>query len=465
MLSSAISQVASGQGFSFGDVLKAGAVALVTQGLDVGLGVGGFGSMGAGMVGGDLATTLENVGTTLLQIGAQSVVNAAVSTAIEGGSFLTAVKDNAVMDLAAVGANAIGDASQDSGSFLAQGSIGYDLAHAALGCAASAAEGTGCAGGAIGGATSALIAPLVRDGLYDGTQTVTTTDDGDGTLTQTTSYNNSAFNAITAGIATLSGGLAAGLAGGNAQAGATAAENEALNNSLSDKIRQLKNDLVDRIKWTYADPAGDVSRWVGQFGGLMQSGAQQTMSQSGWSLALQGISNGISALSGIDGGLPPAGPDLAPVSSGPGQMPSSAGGGASPITPPGTPIQSSSNDGSSGTEQSATNSAGNSSGNLNGQGAPNTGKIIIDGKIAGQLEARGWTEQDVQAVVKDGPVGTTTDNRSAAKTPDGVPRNDSASVYGSKTGYVVVNDRTGEVVQVSGKNDPGWIPDSRITWK
>jgi len=36
---------------------------------------------------------------------------------------------------------------------------------------------------------------------------------------------------------------------------------------------------------------------------------------------------------------------------------------------------------------------------------------------------------------------------------------------GSEDGYVVVNDRTGEVVQVSGKNDPGWIADSRIKWK
>ncbi|HDR9587679.1 TPA: hemagglutinin repeat-containing protein [Burkholderia stabilis] len=97
--------------------------------------------------------------------------------------------------------------------------------------------------------------------------------------------------------------------------------------------------------------------------------------------------------------------------------------------------------------------------------ATNVGKVVIDGKIGGQLEARGWTQQEVQAVVNEGPVGTTMDNRSAGKTPDGVPRNDSASVYGSKSGYVVVNDRTGEVVQVSGKNDPGWIPDSRIKWK
>ncbi|WP_374726454.1 colicin E5-related ribonuclease [Herbaspirillum seropedicae] len=28
-----------------------------------------------------------------------------------------------------------------------------------------------------------------------------------------------------------------------------------------------------------------------------------------------------------------------------------------------------------------------------------------------------------------------------------------------------MNDRTGEVVQVSGKNDPDWVPDGRIKWK
>ncbi|MEN5396182.1 colicin E5-related ribonuclease [Achromobacter xylosoxidans] len=53
-------------------------------------------------------------------------------------------------------------------------------------------------------------------------------------------------------------------------------------------------------------------------------------------------------------------------------------------------------------------------------------------------------------------------NRSSTKTLDGVSRNDSASVYGLKSGYIVGNDRASEVVQVSGKNDPSWIPDSRI---
>ncbi|RBB31701.1 hypothetical protein DPV79_40640 [Burkholderia reimsis] len=85
--------------------------------------------------------------------------------------------------------------------------------------------------------------------------------------------------------------------------------------------------------------------------------------------------------------------------------------------------------------------------------------------IGGQLEAPGWTPQEVQAVVNEEPVGTTMDNRSAGKAPDEVSRNNPASVYGSTSGYVAVNDRTDEVVQVSCKNDSGWIPDSRIKGK
>jgi filamentous hemagglutinin len=225
MLSSAINQLASGQGFSFGDVLKAGAVALVTQGVDGNLGIGSFGSMGAGLVGPDLTTTLENLGTTLLEVGEQSVVNAAISTAIEGGSFLTAVKDNAVTDLAAVGAGAIGTASQDSGSFLAQGSIGYDLTHAALGCAASAAEGTGCAGGAIGGAVSALTANGIAEAVTGG-QGVT---------------NPAQLAMITAGTTLLSGTIAAAL-GQNAVGAVNAAANETLNNACDHACGQDKND-------------------------------------------------------------------------------------------------------------------------------------------------------------------------------------------------------------------------------
>ncbi|WP_036254108.1 colicin E5-related ribonuclease [Methylobacter sp. BBA5.1] len=89
---------------------------------------------------------------------------------------------------------------------------------------------------------------------------------------------------------------------------------------------------------------------------------------------------------------------------------------------------------------------------------------IFDDKIKDQLGERGWTEQDVKDLVNDEAAGTSADKRSPKKTPDGQGRNDTATVYGTKDGYVVVNDRTGEVVQVSDRNDPTWIPDGRINW-
>ncbi|MBN3851328.1 hypothetical protein G3N58_31580 [Paraburkholderia sp. Ac-20342] len=103
------------------------------------------------------------------------------------------------------------------------------------------------------------------------------------------------------------------------------------------------------------------------------------------------------------------------------------------------------------------------SGNQDSNGKAQT--PIIDNKIGAQLPERGWTTQDNQNAINDGPTGTAFDQRSTSKTPVGLPGNDTATVYGSKDGYVVVNDRTGEVVQVSDKTDPGWIVDSRIQWK
>ena len=82
----------------------------------------------------------------------------------------------------------------------------------------------------------------------------------------------------------------------------------------------------------------------------------------------------------------------------------------------------------------------------------------IDDKIAAQLSARGWTKQEVRDAVDAPPIGTSTDHTRGRAEP--------ATVYGSKYGgYVIVNDMTRHVVQVSDKTDPGWIPDSRIEWK
>jgi len=95
------------------------------------------------------------------------------------------------------------------------GEAAYLAAHAVLGCAASAAEGTGCAGGAIGGAASAAISPLVI-GQLDPTGAPPTPEQA----------------AITTAIAMLAGGGLAGALGQNVNGAATSAENEALNNTL-----------------------------------------------------------------------------------------------------------------------------------------------------------------------------------------------------------------------------------------
>ncbi|QHQ15802.1 hypothetical protein GMW39_07895 [Pectobacterium parmentieri] len=98
----------------------------------------------------------------------------------------------------------------------------------------------------------------------------------------------------------------------------------------------------------------------------------------------------------------------------------------------------------------------------------NKGKVPelkFDDKIRDQLGTRGWTEKDVRDTVSKGVKGRAEDKRSPKKTPpDFLGRNDPASVYGESGKYVVVNDRTGEVVQVSDKNDPEWVDDSRIIW-
>lgn len=113
---------------------------------------------------------------------------------------------------------AIGQVSSIDGSPMPPNSPQYVLAHAILGCAASAAEGTGCASGAIGEASSAFLSYNVVNAIDP---TGAPLDQGQ-------------IAAVTA-LAMLAGGGVAGLLGQNATVAATWAENEALNNATSTK--------------------------------------------------------------------------------------------------------------------------------------------------------------------------------------------------------------------------------------
>lgn len=234
---SAVSQASTGQ-FSFNSALEGGLIAAATAGLTNGItytsgngfdwqGLGGsvdnpnsIASLaGVKSVGGVLVpqagvATATNLGQVALAMGAEATIQAGVQTAIEGGSFLTNLKNDAVSDVAAAGAYAIGNAFSDQSGFWTTSNPLYAAEHAVLGCAASAASGTGCAGGAIGGAVSAATANGIATAVTDG-QGVT--DQGQ-------------LAAIVAAT-TLLGGAAAALLGQNVQGAVTAAQNETLNNA------------------------------------------------------------------------------------------------------------------------------------------------------------------------------------------------------------------------------------------
>jgi hypothetical protein len=94
--------------------------------------------------------------------------------------------------------------------------------------------------------------------------------------------------------------------------------------------------------------------------------------------------------------------------------------------------------------------------------------VVIDYSKPGlnqEMVERGWSKQDIEQLMANGPTGVSRDLRSPPNTFDHVARNDPATVYGqAPNNYVVINDRTGEVVQIADKRNPNWAPDGRIIW-
>ncbi|WP_244115107.1 filamentous hemagglutinin N-terminal domain-containing protein [Burkholderia contaminans] len=209
MVSSALNQAFSDQGFSLGEVLKAGVVADLTQGLTLGLGLNAasLSSLGDSLVAG--TATLDQITQAAVGMVGRGLISATVNTAVYGGSFGEVLKGSVVSDLAAVGAGAIGELN-DTG-FFGTGDgfkVGYVVAHAALGCAGGAAGGTGCAAGALGGALSAGLNPII---------------DATGRIPAP----------VLNVIETLVSASVAGALGFNVQGAVSAAQNETQNNWLS----------------------------------------------------------------------------------------------------------------------------------------------------------------------------------------------------------------------------------------
>ncbi len=162
----------------------------------------------------------DTFASNVLGIAGRSIVTAGVSSAINGTSFDHALRQSIVRDLAAVGANAIG---QTWGP-LATENV---MAHAALGCAAAAAGGGNCEAGAVGAAIAAVVNPLI-DPL---------TGDADPRL-RTIEHLVASMTAS---------GLLADAMGLDSITAAAAAQNETVNNYLSYKEAALREQLIRQI--------------------------------------------------------------------------------------------------------------------------------------------------------------------------------------------------------------------------
>lgn len=79
----------------------------------------------------------------------------------------------------------------------------------------------------------------------------------------------------------------------------------------------------------------------------------------------------------------------------------------------------------------------------------------VASKIEGQLAKRGWSRSSVDDAISN-PTRTVS-TRDTRHLPGGGRNNDPATAYYSRDGgYVVRNDRTGDVVQVSNRNNLNW---------
>ncbi|PFH04490.1 filamentous hemagglutinin [Collimonas sp. PA-H2] len=311
-LSSAATQLITTGNLDVGAALKSGAVSGITAGLTQGITYGGDG-VGLDSVandpnslanlGGTQSVTNSLPGTTLTQatsstasigirIGAtvaNSAIGAGVQTIIEGGSFGNALKNNLIGSAAAIGANWIGQNIPGIGMGNATDTtIAANIAsHALLGCAAASLAGNSCSAGAVGGATSAVVAPLIRDSLYNVQDTTTTVNNADGTQTTTVAYNNSAYNTATDALAILAGGGVAAALGLNATTSANAAANETINNATTTKW------------WMSAVPVGGLL--MTPFGPIPMMGALPI-----GGLGLPGKPTFDQQLEALDGLLPPS---------------------------------------------------------------------------------------------------------------------------------------------------------------
>jgi hypothetical protein len=110
--------------------------------------------------------------------------------------------------------------------------------------------------------------------------------------------------------------------------------------------------------------------------------------------------------------------------------------------------------------QKAAGSAGGKPPSLGGEAANDNRRLKFDareGKIESAYAARGWTKEEIRRLTMGKRAGVSVDRQKGRAS-------EPATVYGKRGKYVVVNDKTGQIVQISDKNDKNWKDDKSIIW-
>jgi hypothetical protein len=117
--------------------------------------------------------------------------------------------------------------------------------------------------------------------------------------------------------------------------------------------------------------------------------------------------------------------------------------------------QASNNSSNNDTGKSKSDNSGNTAnGDPNGKLPKESKKISINDKISSQMEKRGWTKESIQ---------NTVDESYTTRISKVYWNDNSATAYYNQDGsYVVIEDSTGNTVQISNRFDPDWIPDPNI---
>ena len=228
LASSATTQLLTTGSINGGQLLKAGATAALTAGiLNAPLLEGGqsinqlAGIKDVAGTGAKLANfNLDTLGSNLEGMALRGVVTAGVNSAINGGSFGTAFKNSVVSDLAAAGANAVGQTDWDPAT--------RAVAHAGVGALAAKANNKDALAGAIGGATASLLNQVIDP------------------YTSQTDATDRTVQHVAATM--LTSGAIANAFGRDGKTAANAAQNETLNNFLTQENIQQKYTRLNQAK-------------------------------------------------------------------------------------------------------------------------------------------------------------------------------------------------------------------------